>query len=374
MTEDEIIAHAQQFSTRSSWKRACKGLSPNPWRLARDQKSTIWAKCVAHMEDQRKYSIPPDPTKWTEEALLASAQVYKHPVDWKKGHRGAYYAALRHGRAFYDKCVAHMKPKVNPFVTGWTIYKYEFSPSATIYVGLTHKQDGSRWKGHEKSGPVCEYWAEHPDEKPRRYMLQTGIIDAEEAKAVEDHWINYYVSLGHNVLNKARAGSLGSVIKISNVKIKEDALQYSTRTQWHDNHQSYYHIARRRGILDECCAHMEDQRKGQGSVIKHTDEDIIADAQKHKTLPEWRKASPTLYAIAYKRGIQDQCKAHMSETKWKKQKWTDEALLESALKYQDKKAWRQNEPSAMSTATARGKEFLAKCTAHMPKRFKKGGN
>lgn len=296
--------------------------------------------------------------------LMASAKVYQHPSDWKNGHNAAYQAAKIRG--IYGECTSHMTPKVNPYIDGWVIYKYEFSPSSAIYVGLTCKHDGTRWTQHTKAGAVHNYKEKHPDEIAHRFLLQTGIVDAKEAQDAEAKWLAYYASLGYIILNTAKAGSLGSVGHITNQQLHDDAKNYDSRTEWQLGHQHYYRAALKRNILDSCCAHMEDQR-GKANII-HSDEDIIADAKKYKTLPEWREASPTLHNIAYKRGIQDQCKAHMSETKWKSKKWTDEALLAEAKKYKDKKEWRESSPSSMSIANARGKEFLAKCTAHMPKR------
>ena len=100
-------------------------------------------------------------------------------------------------------------------------------------------------------------------------------------------------------------------VKYTHESIKADAKKYNSRGEWCKNSPAYY-AAHKRGILDECCAHMSDkyQRKNGVDLI-WTMEACINDAQQYRTKAEWRRRSNSAVKTAYRKGWIEQCCKHM---------------------------------------------------------------
>jgi hypothetical protein len=94
---------------------------------------------------------------------------------------------------------------------------------------------------------------------------------------------------------------------------------------------------------------------------KWTKDAVIADAQKHSTKSEWRKASHA-YSIAHRNGWIDEACAHMTVL-WTA-KWTKEAVLSDALRYQARGEWETKSNGAVASAKRNG--WYEEATQHMP--------
>lgn len=95
---------------------------------------------------------------------------------------------------------------------------------------------------------------------------------------------------------------------------------------------------------------------------------------KYNSLAEWRKASPSVYYAAYKKGLIDKiCK----EFGWDKKKpdgyWTIETCKESALKYNTRNDWKKSiDRSGYDAAIRNG--WMEECCKHMKRVFKPVGH
>ena len=160
------------------------------------------------------------------------------------------------------------------------------------------------------------------------------------------------------MLNKASSGSLGArEILWTQEACIADALQYQSRSEWRSAEGSGYDTASRKGWLEICCAHMNQRYN------VWTDEDLVLEARKHQSKRDWRHASPASYDIAVRRSkaLFAKATAHMPENV--NVKWTVEACLIEARKYQSRKEWRDNQASSVAAAKRLG--IYDQCVAHM---------
>ena len=93
---------------------------------------------------------------------------------------------------------------------------------------------------------------------------------------------------------------------------------------------------------------------------KWTNEAIIEDALKYNTRTEWAKNSSSAYERARHNDILEECCQHMTQLR---HKWSDEEIIEDAKKYNTRYEWQQKSKSYTIAKTRRG--LIDVCTAHM---------
>lgn len=133
-----------------------------------------------------------------------------------------------------------------------------------------------------------------------------------------------------------------------------EAAKYQTRNEFSKGSAGAYVTARKRGLLDRVCDHMES---GRGYW---TDDAVVAEALKYKTRVEFSKCSSGAYQYAQKRGLLDQICANMTPIFTY---WTEESLTLEALKYQTRKEFQKGSASAYRASLDRG--LLDKVCGHM---------
>lgn len=115
----------------------------------------------------------------------------------------------------------------------------------------------------------------------------------------------------------------------------------------------------------------QNTREDLSFLGKWSDLDLIEDAKKFATRTAWQLGSPGYGCARYRgKNFFEKCCQHMPPGSH--QKYTNEELLNIAKKYKVKSEWKNNDNSTYIIAHNRGKEFYKKCTAHMPKRKKRG--
>ena len=80
---------------------------------------------------------------------------------------------------------------------------------------------------------------------------------------------------------------------------------------------------------------------------------IINDASKHQTVAEWRKSSPSAYAICCRNKWNDDACAHMIIVKRSNGFWTEDKILAEAKKYQTTAEWDKEDPHSYAAAKKR---------------------
>ena len=99
---------------------------------------------------------------------------------------------------------------------------------------------------------------------------------------------------------------------------------------------------------------------------KLTEEYILSEAKKYKTLDDFHKKSGSAYQTARTRGILDKI---VEQAGLSRQKLFlgDAELAAIAKKYKYKKDFKANDNPAFQATKRRGREFMAKVCAHMEK-------
>jgi predicted GIY-YIG superfamily endonuclease len=200
------------------------------------------------------------------------------------------------------------------------IYAYEFSDNH-VYIGLTQNlKERIKSRRNDKDDAVTKY--ENKTKLIPIIKIIHDFINYELAGKLEIETIENYKLNGWEILNISKGGGLGGNYagprKWTIEKIKESALKYETKSDWHKYDGTSYDICLKyydKNFFKECTSHMIKRKK----IVKN-------------------------------------------------KKWTPEKIKESGLKYQTKAQWNLNESSAYSSALNLDKlqpGFFKECTQHM---------
>lgn len=138
--------------------------------------------------------------------------------------------------------------------------------------------------------------------------------------------------------------------------VAEVAMQYGNRRAFKDGDQSVYQAARKRGILDNVCAHMQLKKRRMSDVK------IAEIASGYSSRVEFMRGDSGAYQTACKRGILDEICAHMDYRETRR--LSDEELREIAKQYATRSDLQWGDWGAYVTAFRR--EMLDDICAHMP--------
>jgi len=87
-----------------------------------------------------------------------------------------------------------------------------------------------------------------------------------------------------------------------------------------------------------------------------TKETVVSDAQNYLSISEWRKHSPSAYAICCRNKWNDEACSHMSKQKQANGYWTDERVLTEAKKFSSTAEWAES--SSSSYVVAKRKKLI----------------
>lgn len=239
---------------------------------------------------------------WSLEKCLASARNYNSIVEWKTNNSGAYRAALRHG--WKDECVKYFS---------WTLEK-------------------------------C-------------------IDEAKKHKNITDWRINggksYKAALRHGWKDEIKIKIFQYKTKNKNYwtyeKCKEEALKYTTKSEWRKNSGVSYSKTLKNGWTVDCASHMVGGQRQQKSGY-WTYERCKEEALKYSRPSDWNKSSGSSYHSAIKMGWLTELSSHMTIKQSKPSKfWCDKQnCLDDAKKYVSKIDWFNNSQSAYTTSKIKG--------------------
>ena len=309
-TFEKCLQDASQYSSRSEWKQNSKGYdtaSRNGWL----------EECCGHMEFLTKPN-----GYWTLEQCREDAAQYSTRAEWAKDSGSAYQMAHRNG--WLDECCGNMEKVGNKFKRA--IYAFEFEDNS-VYIGLTHRYSERRWSHENKSS-----------NRGVRQRIEAGVgyrfvefgewLSPEEAAEEERKTLEDYAAKSWEILNLAKTGAIGGSERIWTLeKCVEDAAQYSSRIEWRQNSNGY-DVSAKNGWLEECCGHMEFLTKPNGYW---TLEQCREDAAQYSTRTEWKQNLGGGYSAANKNGWIEECCGHMEVLR---KNWTLEECLEDAKNYE----------------------------------------
>lgn len=303
---------------------------------------------------------------WTKEKCIENALEYKTRKEWERNGRSSYDAARKNG--WYEECCRHM---IRQHII-WTEKMCLESASKYNTRNEWKKNDDNAYQAARKNG-WCNECVNHMifKNKPYGYWTKERCIESALKCKTRKEW----QKLDNGAYNAARKnGWLNECTNHMIIKYKpngywnkdncvESAQKFDKIINWQLGEKTAYHSALRNNWMKECTAHMKNLRKPNGYWTKEL---CVESALKFETRKAWQDNEKGAYQTAYKNGWLDECYAHM---KILKRTWTKEMCLESALKCNSIKKWQLNEPST-AYLTAKKNGWFEECTAHMQKKIK----
>jgi hypothetical protein len=382
-TKERIFEDAKKYKTRSEWRKNSSSATTMATRNGWFEGAT------AHME------LLVDHGKWTKKSVLEEAKKYKTKSEWGRSKNGSYGAALKKG--WLEEASAHMVSADR--TRKWT--KELILEDAKKYLtrGEWHKAQGSAAHVAISKGWFEEatkhMYRTHSFGEMTLYRLLTQLDIPFEAqkrfKSIKskkplpfDFYlptfnlvIEYQGSQHYSESNRKHNESLADIQKRDELKrigAKENKLNYLAINEALEKNIEKVLInklkdlselekimckLKKRSLTDEELALLK-------SLGTYTKEQVLADAKKYQTYPEWRKNSP-IFQIAIKNGWLEECKAHMLsefEVRSKgKLVWTKEKVAELAKKYTSRSEFKSANSSAYTRARING--WLEDVCAHM---------
>lgn len=268
-----------------------------------------------------------DVNQWTYQTCLKDAKKYASEEEWKEKSPAAHEVAIK--SHWIVEFRLYFKPKRMP--------KSKITRSKPKKKTTTHSPKQCL-KLAQRCKTVTEWRNTHPQ------ALKDAKVHGIYEKCIEHMNVRQY-----NQWSKEEC--------------LEHAQQYATRSEWSRGHAATYHYSKKMGWFNECVAHMP--KPYETTKLDMTKEQCLAHAKKFKTRTEWSQGHTQSYRLARRMGWFNDCVAHMTTPKPRKQ-WTEEECVNIAKGYPDRKAWREGNLSSYSAAYQYG--WMDKCTEHMPAR------
>ena len=236
---------------------------------------------------------------WTKELCGEEAKKYKILDDFRKNSSSAYSISVKN-KWIEDICINYEEQ--GTYYKRF-IYAYEF-PDNHVYVGLTYNI-AKRKNQHIKTGTVFEY-SEETNSIPAFKQLTRNPVSVEEAKLLEESYLQEYIKDGWAGLNKAKTGGLGGgKSKWTFDKIYKEALKYKDRSSFYKDFSWAYSVAIRRGWIEEITKHMAYKQK---PAYYWNYENCRIEALKYTSKKEFNKTCTSAYQSAKRNGwLEDLC-------------------------------------------------------------------
>jgi len=251
-----------------------------------------------------------DMKNWTKNSIIAEAKKYQKRSDFKKNCGSAYYAARALG--ILDDVCKHMLVLRKRW-TAETIHK-----EALKYNHRRHFQMGA-------PGAFDAAW-------------RLGIIES----------VCEHMSDGRSNLRKWSVES-----------VKKLALGYTHRSLFMRGHPGAYKAAKKLGIMDEVCSHMNTIRELWCA------ESAAKEALKYQKRAAFMRESAGAYAFCLRNGLIDQVCLHMEENQ---KQWSEDEIALEAKKYDRRVDFKFKSSNAYKAAQRRG--IIDKVCSHMEWHYK----
>lgn len=210
-TEERTLEEAKKYKTKKEFKQKCGGgfsaASENGWL-----KTYFWLNTIR----PRGY--------WNYDTCKEAALKYNTKSEFQKGDRRGYNLAREKGWLeeytwLKDARLEILKGKID------SVYAYIFEEYNAVYVGRTlmrlqkdrdwshrhAKYIDSKFKKHYvKNDAVYNFSSLNNCEIPEMKILEENLT-IEEGQEREKYWIEYFKKQGKKILNKAPAGSIGTL-------------------------------------------------------------------------------------------------------------------------------------------------------------------
>ena len=139
----------------------------------------------------------------------------------------------------------------------------------------------------------------------------------------------------------------------SDEELKQEALKYKTKEEFRNTNKSAYSAAYNKGkeFFNSITSHQVHKTKWNEDSLKN-------EALKYNSLTDFRNANKSAYQLAQNKGMDffNKITSHMDR---RRDKWTDDELIQDALKYNDIGTYIKNS-TGDGAARTRGNDFYKK--------------
>lgn len=188
--------------------------------------------------------------KWDKESCINEALKYSYRSHFERKSGSAYVAARING--WLNECCSHMQMLGDKYKR--LIYVFEFS-NKSAYIGLTSNFE-YRIKTH------TEHQVKRKNSSVYKYIVKTNLpytikklteyIDVDLSIIKESEFIEKYRNDGWNIINIAKAGSIGSNLKWNKDKVINEVKKYNSISEFRKKSSGAWDAARRNGWLIDC--------------------------------------------------------------------------------------------------------------------------
>lgn len=332
-TQDMLMADAQQYQTPAEWKKA------NASAYATARANGWLTKCYTHMTRSR---MPAG--YWTKEKVIESARRFRTIAEWSFAAGNAYDAAKR--QDWIDEATEHM---ARIFSHGeYTIYSFLLRHD--ISFEYQKRFDDLRDK---RPLPIdfylpdfrlaIEFHGRQHFETSKSSMFRKNLLEQQRRDAIKRLYAEkaglYYLEIDCPYVEDIVATIIS---KLTAIAAKNGEV---------------LHLKKRELT--------EVETQALDSLGVWSKEAVLADALNYNCIKDWKDCGHAAYQIACVRGWNVEATQHMVRTQKPKGYWTKERVMEDAKPYKSKMEWFSASQSAWATAQANG--WLSEATAHMVK-------
>ena len=283
---------------------------------------------------------------WTTDSVMAESRKYGSRSEFNKKSCGAYNYARKHnmlGLMTWFKTPEHCDRADGQ---RHCVYGYFDENSKAVYVGLTI-DIARRDREHRRCDDSAVHMYFCMKTIPNPVILKEH-LDVKSAQYYENYFVNYYKSIGYNILNKAKTGigvgSVGSYVTKWNCRtVIEESRKYGSRKEFAENSGSAYQYAARHGMLDSMTWLV-------AKIKPLTIDDVISESRKYGSKGEFAQKSPRYYKYAWSHKM-------LSGMYWLNGKltmWSDESVKAEGSKYRSRSEFKKKSGSAYQYALRNG--------------------
>jgi hypothetical protein len=196
---------------------------------------------------------------WDKKHCEEVAKLCKTRTEFLKKFAVPYRISCKN--KWLDEICSHMflyKKEVSRIIYSYTFY---IENTKYVYVGVTFRpNDRKNQHLNSKKSTVNKFIKKYLiNEKDIHYKIEhNDIINENEAKELENFYLNKYKNEGCILLNKGKTGNLGgSVIIWTKENCNNVAKLFKNRKEFKNKYPSAYSSARKNNWLDEICNHMK---------------------------------------------------------------------------------------------------------------------
>ena len=194
-----------------------------------------------------------------------------------------------------DSICKHMLVKGNRYKR--TIYEIHFPRINKCYVGLTFDLEIRR-HAHETNSSNKFVKGLMKEGEKFIWLVHDKWYDISKIGLIEKSIVEKRVKEGWIMLNIAKPGSIGTVIRLTEEKIRKCALKCKTRSEFKNTYPSMYVYCQRKGVIDDVCSHTVSPYNWNWTYDKIKEYVVLCDSPK-----EFRNKYHKAYRAAYRMGI-----------------------------------------------------------------------